>query len=111
VQLIDVRTIPVFPGDTSEIVAAVTRLAQIGPGDEADALAAVIVAHVTEDYFSLPKIAQELDVKRQRPYQMVQEGKFRRVFRLEGDGERPAAYLVAASEVRAMAAEPAALAS
>ena len=44
---------------------------------------------------SLPRAACALDVKRQRLFQMIDEdGVLEHVYLIEGDGERPAAYLV-----------------
>lgn len=53
-----------------------------------------------EGYTSLPKAAMDLDVKRQRTFQMgVEEGSFATIRSIAGAGDRPAAYVVQNAEL------------
>ncbi len=52
---------------------------------------------------SLPFAAKRLGVKRQRLFQMgAEEGKLKTLHQIPGDGDRPAAYVVATREVDAL---------
>jgi hypothetical protein len=58
---------------------------------------------VLEGYTSLPVAGEQLNVSRQRIFQMaLEEGKFPSVRAIPGTGERPAAYVVLTTEVDTM---------
>lgn len=70
----------------------------------ADGLSKVVIP-VLPGWVSLPVAAAQLDVKRQRLFQMIDEGKLTTVHRIPGAGSRPAAYVVRVEEVNRLLAE------
>lgn len=56
-------------------------------------------------YVSFPKVAEQLDVSRQRVFQMLDERKLKTARRLPGTGDRPAAYMITEAERDRLVAE------
>ena len=60
---------------------------------------------VVRGWHSFPEVAAELGVRRQRVFQMLDEGKLTSARRLPGSGDRPAAYMISSRELARLKAE------